>query len=61
MVVGKVAPAVMSLAQHKYASNVVEACFKHGSAAQRDLLIRWVESHPVGLELVERGGLWAVG
>lgn len=39
-VVSKVAPQVMVLAQHKYASNVVEACFKHGSSAQRDLLLR---------------------
>ena len=32
----------MALAQHKYASNVVEACFKYGSATQRELLLRWV-------------------
>lgn len=39
-IVGKVAPQVMALAQHKYASNVVEACLKHGQQAHRDAIIQ---------------------
>ncbi len=38
-IVGKVAPQVMALAQHKYASNVVEACLKHGTQAHRDAIV----------------------
>lgn len=38
-IVDKVAPQVMTLAQHKYASNVVEACLKHGAQAHRDAII----------------------
>lgn len=30
---------VMTLAQHKYASNVVEACLKHGRQAHRDAIV----------------------
>lgn len=30
---------VMTLAQHKYASNVVEACLKHGRPAHRDAIV----------------------
>lgn len=30
---------VMTLAQHKYASNVVEACLKHGCQAHRDAIV----------------------
>ena len=29
----------MTLAQHKYASNVVEACLKHGRQAHRDAIL----------------------
>ena len=36
---GTAAPQVMSLAQHKYASNVVEACLKHGRPAHRDAIV----------------------
>lgn len=32
-------PQVMTLAQHKYASNVVEACLKHGRQAHRDAVV----------------------
>ncbi|KAL4431371.1 hypothetical protein ABPG75_006627 [Micractinium tetrahymenae] len=39
VIVGKVAPQVMTLAQHKYASNVVEACLKHGTQAHRDAIL----------------------
>ncbi len=38
-IVARVAPQVMTLAQHKYASNVVEACLKHGGQAHRDAVI----------------------
>jgi hypothetical protein len=38
-IVAKVAPQVMTLAQHKYASNVVEACLKHGGQAHRDAIL----------------------
>lgn len=39
VIVGKVAPQVTALAQHKYASNVVEACLKHGTQAHRDAIV----------------------
>ena len=39
VIVGKVAPQVTTLAQHKYASNVVEACLKHGTQAHRDAIV----------------------
>lgn len=38
-IVAKVAPQVVTLAQHKYASNVVEACFKHGLPEQKQALL----------------------
>ncbi|EFN51026.1 hypothetical protein CHLNCDRAFT_28462 [Chlorella variabilis] len=38
-IVAKVAPQVMTLAQHKYASNVVEACLKHSGQAHRDAIV----------------------
>lgn len=38
-IVSKVAPQVMTLAQHKYASNVVEACLKHGAQEHRDAIL----------------------
>ena len=38
-IVGKVAPQAVTLAQHKYASNVVEACLKHGLQQHRDAVI----------------------
>ena len=38
-IVAKAAPQVMTLAQHKYASNVVEACLKRGEQRHRDAII----------------------
>lgn len=44
VVIGRLAPSVVSLAQHKFASNVVEKCLVHGSPADRELLVSYVLS-----------------
>lgn len=38
-IIGKLCGRVVQLSQHKYASNVVEKCFEHGDAGDRELLI----------------------
>ncbi|KAG8057256.1 hypothetical protein GUJ93_ZPchr0002g26038 [Zizania palustris] len=39
-IITRLAGQVVSMSQSKYASNVIEKCFKHGDGAERDLLIK---------------------
>ncbi len=41
-VVAALAPHVVTLSMHKFASNVVEKCLTHGSPPERDALIRTI-------------------
>lgn len=45
-IISKLAPNVVQLAQHKFASNVIEKCLMFGSAADRELLVSYVLARP---------------
>ncbi|KAF5843130.1 armadillo-type protein [Dunaliella salina] len=40
-IVNSLAPEVVSMSMHKFASNVIEKCLAHGSTQDRDLMVSW--------------------
>lgn len=44
-IISKLSGYIVQLSQHKFASNVVEKCLKHGDAAERELLIAEILGH----------------
>ena len=47
-IIKKLAGQVVQMSQHKFASNVIEKCLKHGSPAERDLLIEEIVGQTEG-------------
>lgn len=44
-IISKLSGHIVQLSQHKFASNVIEKCLKHGDTAERELLITEILGH----------------